>query len=717
MPPKADKLQQNIESIKSFLNRKLSDYGELGQIISKVSKIEALLSEKKLTLQIVGNQENLIQAMFDLIGKNPEFNQGYKIKYDFIPELPKETKPQYITTIKLVKFIEDEMIIIKEYPLENNQVYTIGRNPQLNLVLDGNIYKGVSWQHAEIKKVTDEKGEIKWQIQDLNSSNGTFVNGERITDVSILQSEAIITIANDTYKEGFPCWYFTEEMVNTDEDKNNPYDDVIDCDLFLLVIPHNGYKLETIVSFLKTLNIKMMSKHFLVMDLDMQEEEKNLETIISDGESWLESQNFEYKIDFFPLALTPYYQEDYRGDLSKPMQKRFDKFIKDLGNVIKRQPENILAKRLSVQLIPLITPLETILVKENEELNQKITNLQTKLQEITGENWKEETKNALGEVKEDKEKFLKQIKTDLSQAKAAILDNFSKHSIICQIQNFVDDLQPVIFKKEGQPYVKLFPPQGDFNADLNQVIIKFSTSTMEKWALKEWEKVLNSYGNGGLNGLLNRSYDNINIIPNLFDESPFHLPSELDIKNNFIVSFMGIESDVRHKQVSMASYIMKSIRSNMMQIMMMATMIFALLGQKMGKNEIFSQLSNVFKQFPFLLGLAVFALIFFLTTSYNQDNNLKLEEAADKLRKEVNSYYQSLSKNLLEKVIQDMNLALEYEANRIDNSLQSIQDTYSNYIMEIEKQQIQIKANLDIFKEKEKNLSKEIAEFKKLIKM
>jgi hypothetical protein len=37
--------------------------------------------------------------------------------------------------------------------------------------------------------------------------------------------------------------------------------------------------------------------------------------------------------------------------------------------------------------------------------------------------------------------------------------------------------------------------------------------------------------------------------------------------------------------------------------------------------------------------------------------------------------------------------------------------------MEIEKQQIQIKANLDIFKEKEKNLSKEIAEFKKLIKM
>lgn len=110
-------------------------------------------------------------------------------------------------------------------------------------------------------------------------------------------------------------------------------------------------------------------------------------------------------------------------------------------------------------------------------------------------------------------------------------------------------------------------------------------------------------------------------------------------------------------------------------------------------------------------------LLFFLTNSYNQDNNLKLEEAEDKLKKEVNTYYQSLSKNLIEKVIQDINLALEYEANRIDSALERVQEIYGDYISETEKQQVIIKANLESLKEKEKSLSKEITEFKKLAKI
>jgi FHA domain len=712
MPPKADKLQQNIEGIKSFLNRKLIYYPELSNIFTNVSNIEKSLLEKKLTLQIVSNQEYLIQSVFDLISKNEEFSQGYKIKYDLIPDLPKETKPNYIYKLKLAN--SDDYI--EEFELENQDTYIMGRCPDLNFVIDSNIYRGISWKHAEIKPIVHKNDEKQWQIKDLNSSNGIYVNGKKIIDSSILQSNDLITFANNQLNSNIAGYIFTEEMIINDNDQNNPYYDVINCDLLLLVVEYQANLSQDIIDFLKTLDITKMSKQFLILDVDEEKKENNLDDIINTYQSWLDTQNFDYKIDFFPVDLKPYYQEDYQEELSKAMQKRLDKFIKGLGNVVKRQPENILAKRLSFDLIPLVSPLEKILIKEDEELKQKITALHIKLQEITAKNWKDMTKKSLTEVKEEKDKFFKQIKSDLVQGKAAILDNFSKRSIICQIQNFVDELQPIIFKKEGQPYVKLGASHEDNNTDLNQIIIKFSTSNIEKWALKEWDKVLNIYGNDGLNGLLNRCYESINIIPDLFNKSPFHPPSELDIKNNFVVSFMGIESDIRHKQVSMAGYIMKSIRSNLMQIMMMATMIFALLGQKMGKNEMFGQLSKVFKQFPFLLGLAMFALIFFLTTSYNQDNNLKLEEASEKLKKEVGSYYQSFSKNLLDKVIQDLNLALEYEANRIDNSLEIIQETYNEYIMEMEKQQIQVKANLENFKEREKNLSKEIVEFKKLIR-
>ncbi len=356
------------------------------------------------------------------------------------------------------------------------------------------------------------------------------------------------------------------------------------------------------------------------------------------------------------------------------------------------------------------------MIEEDEELKLKIKKFQDKLTEITSQNWKDITKSALINVKDEKDKFFKQIKSDLAQAKSAILDNFSKRSVISKIQDFVEDLEPTVFKKQGQSYVKLASNKRDENKNINEVLIKFSTLTIEEWALKEWEEINNFYNDGGLNQLLKRSYEHVNIIPELFSSSPFLTPSELDVKSNFMVSFMPIDSEVRIKQISMGGYIMKTLRANMMQVMMMATMLFAILGQKTSKNQIFGELSKVFKAVPLLLGLVVFMIIFMLTNAYNQENNVKLEEAGEKLKKEVSSYYQSLSKNLIEKVIQDINLALEYEANRIDIGLERVQEAYNDYILETEKQKTKIQANLQSLKEKEKNLSKEITEFKKLIK-
>lgn len=128
-------------------------------------------------------------------------------------------------------------------------------------------------------------------------------------------------------------------------------------------------------------------------------------------------------------------------------KKNQDKFIKVLSNIIKRQPENILAKRLTAKLNPLVSPLEEILTQEDEELKEKLKNLKTNSPKLLKKNWKEITKNAISNVKEEKDKFFKQIKSDLAQAKSSVLDNFSKRSIVGKIQNFVDELQPTIFKK------------------------------------------------------------------------------------------------------------------------------------------------------------------------------------------------------------------------------------------------------------------------------
>lgn len=62
---------------------------------------------------------------------------------------------------------------------------TIGRNTNCVIVVDS---AGVSRQHAEI--ISDDDGK-SWKINDLGSVNGTFVNGERVTERVLVDKDVV----------------------------------------------------------------------------------------------------------------------------------------------------------------------------------------------------------------------------------------------------------------------------------------------------------------------------------------------------------------------------------------------------------------------------------------------------------------------------------------------------------------------------------------------
>lgn len=68
------------------------------------------------------------------------------------------------------------------------EVTTIGRADDCDIVIE-NPY--ISSKHAMIRK----KGN-KFTIQDLNSTNGTFVNGKRIRNITRLKNNDIIVIGD-----------------------------------------------------------------------------------------------------------------------------------------------------------------------------------------------------------------------------------------------------------------------------------------------------------------------------------------------------------------------------------------------------------------------------------------------------------------------------------------------------------------------------------------
>jgi hypothetical protein len=71
-----------------------------------------------------------------------------------------------------------------EFPLRPNREIVIGRSSDLDMVL---VEDMVSRKHAKI--LTDDKGVT---IQDLGSTNGTFVNGEKIRKVELKDGDRIL---------------------------------------------------------------------------------------------------------------------------------------------------------------------------------------------------------------------------------------------------------------------------------------------------------------------------------------------------------------------------------------------------------------------------------------------------------------------------------------------------------------------------------------------
>lgn len=86
-------------------------------------------------------------------------------------------------------------IAFQPYSLTSSETILIGRDPRCQIILDSQVYAGVSRQHAQLSPApTSPSG---WQVCDLNSANGTYVNGYRIYGCQSLQLGDRITLAQD----------------------------------------------------------------------------------------------------------------------------------------------------------------------------------------------------------------------------------------------------------------------------------------------------------------------------------------------------------------------------------------------------------------------------------------------------------------------------------------------------------------------------------------
>ncbi len=101
--------------------------------------------------------------------------------------------------------------------LTNDRQVVIGRDPRCQIVLDAQLYVSVSRRHVEVKPSLTQTGDLGWQICDLSSANGTFVNGEQLQGCRVLQGGDRIALS----KNGPEFSFEYESTTQLDSGLNN----------------------------------------------------------------------------------------------------------------------------------------------------------------------------------------------------------------------------------------------------------------------------------------------------------------------------------------------------------------------------------------------------------------------------------------------------------------------------------------------------------------
>ncbi|MDZ4786811.1 MAG: FHA domain-containing protein [bacterium] len=708
MSPKSDKLAQNIQEIQKFVSQKSSTESDIFQpVIDELSLIADCLKQKKLILHLVSQDKSLVQELVTLILTDVSLSEFYELKTTSLSDLPEETLSQR-TFLRLCEFIESLSRQNQiSYQLESKCELSIGRNPSSEIALSQDIYSRVSWNHAEINCSIDtecKNNHLAWQICDRNSTNGTYVNGDRVNGCHILQSGDCITLGAPNFEEHIPQLIF--ESLISQEDRN--YREVLDSDLICLVVS-NATLSENEQWFVKQIAKNSFAKCFIVLapSSDAADTENEIAAIEKKLQTLSCSSAFE--ISSFSAALS----EDANAKDKKANSKC--NFLDTLVALVKRNPEDILSQRLINKILKLMALIDIHYENQLVDIQKRIDREEDKLVSTATEDFKERLKRIIKKVNDDKEKFFRQIKTELSQSKASILDTYSKKSIFYNVQQFIDELKPCVVKKDGNKYIQISESNRIGNPDINLKLTRLTSVALAEWASTEWYQISNSYSEGGLNGLFQRTQDALDIIPALSDDSQFQPIQNIDIQKILVNSFVVLPYEcLFHKETSIIGYILEQVRTNTMQLMFVMGLVAMVGGASGGQRQMMASIMAALRDAPWIFGFVVFVLINLLSYFHQKDNHQKIEEVSDKLKKDLRTHYQSLAKNLAEKIVQEFTLIVELEERHLRELIEVVSEKFASHIADTEKNQIQIKKYIEQHKNGQKLLDKEMADFQKL---
>ncbi|NJO73000.1 MAG: FHA domain-containing protein [Leptolyngbyaceae cyanobacterium RM1_406_9] len=730
MSVKSEKLVKNIQEIQQFVAARSQQHKTFEAIAQTLEKSVLSLQAGKLTLQIVSHNPNSATALYNLL-RTCDLSAAYQFKVTPLASV-QLTQPEPTAALVL-----QTNALSQRYPLTTEKL-AIGRHPECQILIPDS-YVLVSGYHADIQpcEADSHQTHTSWRICDL-SRNGTYVNEQQVQDCQVLMEGDRITLGASSPTATSPELFFEYQPV---VDSNNERVDslVTDCDVLCWVM--NPHTVLTAVEqqLLEKISTARFTNLLVIADSsDSLHQPAQAADLHQSINAWLQSIS---PLDVFWLPLSNLQSDTSATQFNAAIQQE-EKFFKVLQSLVKRKPEDVLAKRLTTQVLAQLGLVERLLDLDEKKLVRSTQRDAAKLKQPGQTPIKEKVDIILRQIQDDKATFFKQAKDKLKQSKVDLLDDYLENSISYKIRRFVDQLKPHIVKYRGRKYIQLrfstievVEPKGakrkllkpetveEKAIDANTALMNFCRSELSWWADEEWEILCLSPQNS-LRELLKKAYEMLHSVPSVdLNRSLFQPEQNIDNQTIFEEAFAMPLSESRYREASPMVYMLKKIRSQWMQFIFMFSFLsmVGVASRRQIMQHILAPVVNAFKASPYVSTVVLLVVLYFLfrflTRLYQEDRDLEREKEAEKIRNNLRSYYQALAKNrLVEKLVQNLTTALEVEEGRVEKILQVAKHQTAHVTSETERNQAPIRKRILEYEGLQKELRSDRDKLQKLKK-
>lgn len=707
MSPKTDKPIQDIQNIQQFIADRGQQDPNFAAVARKLGSLTNKLKSGKLLFQIVSQSSPLAYAVAKLTGQSPTLPALYQFQTANLPEEYQQTEiPIHQGGYQRTELAVPEPVILQftdsrrqepiSHPLPNQGKLRIGRRPDCQIQIP-NEYSFASGHHAEIIPIANsEQGNASktWQICDT-SSNGTYINGERIQGCHTLQPDDRIVLGYPEPTDRSPELIFKFDY-NVAANQSHPhaaarnplsdpneqlYEDLIECDILCVVINPTMPLSNPEKQLIERAARGQLFKTIALVDVSASDRAPETVSAHIDAlKQWLKSQNLQAAVALPLIPLHPFYPNPQpTSELDANVQQECDRFLQFLEQSALERRESFLIQRVAGKVKEQLGILERAYAEKEAHLKNHKNQSVPLPPGVELDELDRQIRKAFKQVADDKERSLRQIRLELNQSKAALIDAFSKESLLYKIKQFTDDLQPVVTKEKDRVSLQLDSPQLKQGNTIHTYMNRLCYGEMSQWAKDEWERVYSTYAEGGLQGVFQRTHAGFDFIPGLdLPSSSFTANSDFDVYQCLQYSFVEFDNQV--------SYQDKASGNN---LMLLGSAAIGAVGLAMG--------------YPILLMSAGMGVLGKQVAQKHSETS-KIEQITENLRKGLCHHYQSLARSIADKLSQQIHLQIEAEERHFKTLIESTSDKIGLHMSDMKK-------SVDNSHKSQKNLQEEKRQF------